>query len=400
MKTFLNPYISYFAQVDFRDQNDHFGIYQHDRLFGMYLLGKTGSGKTNVMKTLIYQDIIHHRGFCLFDINGDLLKEVLNLIPAHQEKDIILLDANNSTTEIGYNPLKRVSYQKRALIASSILETFQKLWGKQSWGLKLEYILRNVILTLLDQPKANFSDISKLLLEQDFQQQCIKNIVSKNVVRFWQLEFPKYSKNDLLPVLNKVGSFLSIPMIHKILVENKKQISLRTIIDSNTIFLVNLSKGSLGTDGSHLLGSLLLTSLSSAGFSRINIEEDKRIPFYIYLDEFQNYTTASLTNMFSELRKFKIGFILAHQYLNQLQTDIKNAVLGNIGTIICFKLGQADAKYMAQEFHPIFQTSDFTNLEHFHIYLKLLIDGKSPAPFSAKTITFNDLDYKKGYLYR
>ena len=153
-------------------------------------------------------------------------------------------------------------------------------------------------------------------------------------------------------------------------------------------------------DGAHLLGSLLLTSLSSAGFSRINIEEDKRVPFYIYLDEFQNYTTASLTNMFSELRKFNIGFILAHQYLHQLQTDIKNAVLGNIGTIICFKLGQVDAKYMAQEMYPVFQTSDFTNLEHFHIYLKLLINGKSPQAFSAKTITLDKLTYKKGYLYQ
>jgi len=197
-----------------------------------------------------------------------------------------------------------------------------------------------------------------------------------------------------------VGSFLSIPMINKILVENKDQISLRTIIDTKKIFLINLSKGSLGTDGAHLLGSLLLTSLSSAGFSRINIEEDKRVPFYIYLDEFQNYTTASLTNMFSELRKFKIGFILAHQYLHQLQTDIKNAVLGNIGTIVCFKLGQADAKYMAQEMYPVFQTSDFTNLEHFHIYLKLLVNGKSPQAFSAKTITLDKLTYKKGYLYQ
>ena len=141
MHHFLNPYISYFAKVDFREQDDLFGIYQHDRLFGMYLLGKTGSGKTNVMKTLIYQDIIHSRGFCLFDINGDLLKEVLALIPKHRTKDIVLLDATNPNIKIGYNPLKKVSYQKRALIASSILETFQKLWGQQSWGLKLEYIL-------------------------------------------------------------------------------------------------------------------------------------------------------------------------------------------------------------------------------------------------------------------
>lgn len=391
MQQHLHPYISYFAKVDFRDDKRLFGIFQHDRLFGMYLLGKTGSGKTNLMKTLIYQDILQHRGFCLFDINGDLLKEVISLIPGYRRKDIVLLDATNPNMQFGYNPLKKVSYGKRALIASSILETFKKLWGQQAWGLKLEYILRNVILTLLDQPKATFNDIPKILLDATYQKECMQHVVNKNVIRFWEKEFPKYSKADILPVLNKVGSFLSIPMLHKILVENKHQISLREIMDSKKIFLVNLSKGTLGTDGAHLLGSLLLTSLSSASFSRINIDENKRIPFFIYLDEFQNYTTASLTNMFSELRKFKIGFILAHQYLHQLQTDIKNAVLGNIGTIICFKLGQADAKYMAQEFYPAFQTSDFTDLSHFHIYIKLLIDGKTPRPFSAKTVMLKDL---------
>lgn len=389
----LHPYISYFAKVDFRDDKRLFGIFQHDRLFGMYLLGKTGSGKTNVMKTLMHQDVFQHRGFCLFDINGDVLKEVLAFIPEYRKKDIVLLDATNPDIHIGYNPLKKVSYGKRALIASSILETFQKLWGKQSWGLKLEYILRNVILTLLDQPQATFNDIPILLLDTQYRNQCMQHVVNKNVIRFWQQEFPKYSKADILPVLNKVGSFLSIPMLNRILVENTKQISLRQIMDSNKIFLVNLSKGTLGTDGAHLLGSLLLTSLSSAAFSRIDIPENKRVPFFIYLDEFQNYTTASLTNMFSELRKFKIGFILAHQYLHQLQTDIKNAVLGNIGTIICFNLGQVDAKYMAQEFYPVFQTSDFTNLAHFHVYIKLLIDGKTPAPFSARTIRINDIKH-------
>ena len=372
----LNPKISYFARVDYRNQNDLFGIYQHDRMMGMYLLGKTGSGKTNLMKTLLYQDIVHGRGFCLFDINGDLLKQILTIIPHHRKQDVVLLDATNPNINLGYNPLKRVSYEKRALIASSILETFQKMWGQQSWGLKLEYILRNVLLTLLDQPKASFDDIPRLLLDSQFQQQCLPNIVSSHVKRFWRMEFPKYSKTDMLPVLNKVGSFLSIPMVHRILVKNQEQISLRQIMDHKKIFLINLSKGSLGTDGAYLLASLLLTSLSSAGFSRINIDEQQRIPFFIYLDEFQNYTTASLSTMFSELRKFKIGFVLAHQYLHQLDVNIRNAVLGNIGTIICFKLGQADAKYMAQEFHPIFQTSDFTNLEHFHIYLKLLINGR------------------------
>ena len=397
---YLDPNISYFARVDFRDDDRLFGIRQSDRLMGMYLLGKTGSGKTNLMKTLLYQDIIHCRGCCLMDINGDFIKQILALIPTHRRKDVVLLDATTPDIELGYNPLKKVSYHKRALIASSILETFQKLWGQQSWGLKLEYILRNVLLTLLNQEKASFDDIPRLLLDTQFRNQCIANVQGSHVRRFWREEFIKYSKADILPVLNKVGSFLSIPILHKILVENTEQISLRNIMDSNKIFLVNLSKGSLGTDGAHLLGSLLLTSLASAGFSRIDISEDKRIPFIIYLDEYQNYTTGSIAGMLSELRKFKIGFVLAHQYLYQLQTDIKNAVLGNIGTQICFRLGQADAKYMAQEFYPTFETSDFTSLEHFHIYLRLLINGKVSEPFSATTITTDGISYKFAYLSR
>lgn len=388
---YLAPYISYFARVDFRNRNDLFGIYQKDRLMGMYLLGKTGSGKTNLMKVLLYQDILHGRGCCLMDINGDFLKEILELVPRHRKKDVVLLDTSNENLTIGYNPLKKVSYHKRALIASSIIETFQMLWGKQSWGLKLEYILRNVLLTLLDQNKATFNDIPRLLLDDNFRESCLENIVNENVQRFWISEFPKYTKADILPVLNKVGGFLSIPILKKILVDNSQQISLRQVIDSKKILLVNLSKGSLGTDGAHLLGSLLITALASAGFTRIDTQEKKRVPFFIYLDEFQNYTTGSIATMLSELRKFGIGFILAHQYLFQLSADIRNAVLGNIGTIICFRLGQVDAKYMSVEFTPIFDSSDFTNLGHFHIYLKLLIDGKTSQGFSAKTITTDEL---------
>lgn len=391
MQYIRNPNISYFARVDFREHNDLFGIYQHDRLMGQYILGKTGSGKTNLIKTLLYQDILQNRGCCLFDINGDLLKEVLTFIPKERLKDVVYLDTSNQQLTLGYNPLKKVSYYKRPLIASSILETFQKLWGKQAWGLKLEYILRNSVLTLLDQPSATLNDIPKLLLNPHFQKECLNHVVSKSVKRFWLVEFPKYSKADILPVLNKVGSFLSIPILKKILVDNTEQISLRHIMDTNKIFLINLSKGTLGNDGANLLGSLLLTALSSAGFSRINSAEGKRVPFFIYLDEFQNYTTESITNMFSELRKFKIGFVLAHQYLHQLTTDIRNAVLGNIGTIICFRLGHADAKYMAQEFYPIFEAIDFINLEHYHIYLRLLIDGKVSQAFSAKTVTIDEI---------
>ncbi len=395
MKRYYHPYISYFARTDFREEKDIFGIYQHDRMVGMYLLGKTGTGKTNVLKTLLLQDINNYRGCCLIDINGDLLKQVLSFYPKHRKQDVIYLDTSNPNLQWGYNPLRRVSYEYRHLIASHILETFQKLWGAQSWGIKMEYILRNALLTLLDQPKSDFSDITKILLDDAFRKSCLQHIVSKEVKAFWTMQFPKYTKTDVLPILNKVGSFLAIPIVKKILVDNKKQLSIQSIIDHKKILLVNLAKGHLGVDAAHLLGSLLLNSLSAAGFHRSSIAEEERQPFFIYLDEFHNFTTLSLVNMFSELRKFQIGFIIAHQYLGQLSQKIKEAVLGNIGTIICFRVSYADAKYMAQEFYPVFKASDIISLENYHVYLKLMIHGKPSKPFSAKTIQFDTLDIPK-----
>lgn len=239
--------------------------------------------------------------------------------------------------------------------------------------------------------QATFDDIPRLLLDASFREACVERVVNKNVRRFWTVEYPKYNKGDILPVLNKVGSFLSIPVLRKLLVENKTQLSLRSLMDHKKIFLVNLSKGSLGSDGAHLLASLLLSSLASAGFSRIDTPEEQRIPFILFLDEFQNYTSLSLVEMLSELRKFKLGFVLAHQYMGQLDTKIREAVLGNIGTVVCFRVGQIDAKYMAQEFYPVFKTDDFINLEHYHIYLKLLINGKVSSAFSAKTLSIKEL---------
>ncbi len=396
MTQFFHPYISYFAKADFRNQKDVFGIYQQDRYVGMYLLGKTGSGKTNVLEILIHQDIMHSRGLALFDVSGDLVKKVYQSLPKIRQKECVYLDTSNPNLTWGYNPLRRVAYQHRHLIASHMIETFQKIWGQQAWGIKLEFILRNVFLSLLDQPKATFSDVTRLLVDEAFRNQCQQYIVSKEVKQFWSHQYSKYSKTDILPVLNKIGSFLAIPMVKKILVDNTQQLSIQSIIDTEKIFLINLSKGTLGADSAHLLGSLLLNSLSAAGFHRSLIEEESRKPFFIYLDEFHNFTTLSLVNMFAELRKFKIGFIVAHQYLNQLPVKIKEAVLGNIGTIICFRISYADAKYMAQEFYPIFSANDFIGLENYHIYLKLMINGKPSQAFSAKTITKNWFDAPKG----
>lgn len=368
--------------------NKPFGIWQKDRLLHTYIIGKTGVGKSNLLTTLILQDIIHGRGLALFDVHGDLLQSVLKHIPEHRKEDVIYLNLSDPNLKYRYNPLKRVSPEKRSLVASGILETFQKLW-RGAWGVKLEHILRYVILTLLDQPQAFMNDIVRILNDSSYRNQCMRNVRAKEILDFWNHEFPKFTKNDLIPVLNKVGAFLVHPASKRFLVENEHDISLRACMDSSKIVLVNISKGSIGNDVAKLIGSLLLNAIAFSAFSRANQYEDERVPFHVFLDEFHNYTNPSLVTMLSELRKYKVSLTMAHQYLNQLDIDIKNAVLGNVGTIISFRLGQQDAKYLEHECRPVFECSDFVNLENYEIYLKLMIDGRPSKAFSATTVPFS-----------
>ena len=384
----FNPHISYFARSNFREHELPFGIYQKDRLFHMYLLGKTGSGKSTVLKNCIYQDIVNNRGACVLDIHHDLIPNVLNSIPKSKQSKIIHLDLTNEDLKLGYNPLRSVSYAKRSLVASSILASFKKIWGAKVWGAKMEHILRACLLSLLDQPKANLADIRRLLLDASFRRQCLPHIQNKELVDFWLQEFPLLSKHDFLPILNKVSALLAHPVLRRFLMEAEEQISLRSILDKGQVLLVNISRGHLGSDAAYLIGSLLLNALSSAGFSRSSIVEEKRRPFFVYMDEFQFYTNPTMIEMLAELRKFKIGVICANQYLSQISSEIRDALLGNIGTFISFRLSQADSKFMQQEFHPIFHHSDFTSLANYDIYLRLMICGKPSRPFSATTLPF------------
>jgi hypothetical protein len=276
------------------------------------------------------------------------------------------------------------------LVVGGLLDAFEKLW-RGAWGVKLEHILRYILLTLVSISQSDLSDIPRIIHDKEFRESCIQHIENQEILRFWKSEFPKYSKNDLVPILNKVGGFLAHPAVKRFLITNPKDISLRYCMDSSKILLIDISKGRIGVDASHLIGSILLTSFANAAFTRIDTDEQNRVPFHIFLDEFQNYTSPSISGMLSELRKFKVSLTLAHQYLHQLDVEIKNAVLGNVGTIIAFRTGQADAKYLAQEFKPVFQTSDFTSLENYDIYLKLMIWGKPSKPFSATTLPFQDI---------
>ena len=395
-----NP-ISYFAETNFREEAQRFGIYQNDRFFHTYLIGKTGSGKSTLVKNLILADILAGRGLSVFDLHNDLINDILRVVPSEYQKSFISLDLTKANLQWGYNPLRKVSYEKRSLVASGVLQSFQKIFGAKSWGSKVEHVLRMCLLSLLDQPFATLADIRPLLLNEAFRKACVKSIINSEIKDFWLSEYPRMTKNDILPVLNKVSALLAHPVLKRFLIDNRKQLSLRQTMDTGKVLLVNISRGELGSDVAFLVGSLLLNALSSAGFSRSNITEDKRRPFFLYLDEFQFYTNPMLIEMLAELRKFKIGIVCANQYLSQISADIRDALLGNVGTLICFRLSQSDAKFMQQEFYPVFHHADFTGLANYEIYLRLMINGKPSKPFSARTLPFPQMPigiYPNGYI--
>lgn len=380
-----NKDITYFGQIGYRSDHRVFGIKQEDRLMHMYMIGKTGTGKSTCLENMIVQDIQAGRGCCLLDPHGDLVEKVAKAIPNSRKNDLVYFNFPDPNLDLKYNPFKRVTLDKRSLVASGILEVFSKLWDS-AWGVKLEHILRHAILTLLDQPKATVADIVEILLDKDFRRNALLNVESEAIKKFWKREFVEYHKYDLLPVLNKIGGMLVHPVIRRSLIENTEEVSLRRAMDSKKIVLVNLSKGHVGADVANLLGALFVTSIASAAFSRVDTEEDNRVPFMVYMDEFHNFTTLSLVNMFSELRKFKVGLILAHQYLHQLDDEIKQAVLGNAGTVLSFRIGTEDAMHMSKEMFPEFTIEDFINLPNYKMYLKLMIDGKPSRPYSAYTL--------------
>lgn len=386
----LQPDIAIFAKATFRNHQIPFGIKLSDRRGHMYLLGKTGTGKSTLMEALMLDDMRKGRGFALIDPHGDLLKRVKNSIPEHRIHDVIDFDVPNPGQPYGFNPLANVPVTKRALAASGLIQVFKHLW-LDSWGPRLEYILRNCLLSLLEFPGANLSDILRILSDKYFREKVVSHLDNKQIRDFWHTEYDRYSERfkveAISPIQNKVGAFLSNALLQKILTAPQKPLNLRRAMDEGRILLVNLAKGSIGEDTSNLLGSLLISRFDLAALSRADKAEEDRPDFSLYLDEFHNFTTQSLMFMLSELRKYRLSLVLAHQYLTQLQPNIRDAILGNVGTIIIFRIGAVDAEFLAMEFAPEFKITDFTNLANYHIYLKMMIDGKISRPFSAVTLS-------------
>ncbi|MBV9330203.1 MAG: type IV secretion system DNA-binding domain-containing protein, partial [Alphaproteobacteria bacterium] len=383
--------VSYFGETNHRRDFRRFGIKQLDRLSHIYLIGRTGTGKSTLMETLARQDLEAGRGLCVIDPHGDLVERLRD----HAEttgRACLYWDAADVRQRFGFNPLRRVREDKVPLAVSGVLGALKKLWP-DAWGVRMEHVLRNSLYALIEREGSVLPDILRLYSDKAFRKMLVHSIRNDVVRAFWVNEFAKYQDRwraeTVAPIQNKLGALLTDPRLYRALVAPEVPISFRRLMDDGGALLVNLSKGRLGEDGANVLGSLIVATIGLAALSRAEALEAARPPFYLYVDEFQTFTTLAFASMMPELRKYCVGLTLAHQHLFQLEDDIRHAVLGNAGTLISFRLGAEDASLFMREFHPPFDSHDLLNLPNHAFYTKLMIDGEPSRPFSGQTLTLH-----------
>ena len=353
----------------------------------MYLIGKTGMGKSTILENMIVEDIRAGNGVAVVDPHGDLAEKIIKYIPSNRVNDVIYFNPADYEHPIAFNVVEQVDPHLRHLVASGLIGVFQKLWA-DSWGPRLEYILRNTILAVLDYPDSTLLAVTRMLSDKVFRKKVIAKIQDPVVKAFWVNEFAgyadKFASEAVSPIQNKVGQFLSTSLIRNIIGQSGSSLDMREIMDEGKILILNLSKGRIGEDSSALLGAMMITKIQLAAMSRVDVDEKTRKDFYLYIDEFQNFTTDSFANILSEARKYRLNLIMAHQYIEQLGEKVRPAVFGNVGTMILFRVGAADAEALVPEFTPTFLEEDIVNLPKYEIYLKLMIDGIASEPFSAR----------------
>ncbi|OGG42802.1 hypothetical protein A3G50_02565 [Candidatus Jorgensenbacteria bacterium RIFCSPLOWO2_12_FULL_42_11] len=381
--------ITAFAETNFRNERKKFGIRKKDRRYHMYVVGKTGVGKSTLLLNMIKQDIENNEGICVLDPHGDLIEKILRVIPEYRIKDLIYFNPQYKEQALYFNPLEVFNPSERHLVVSSLVSVFRKIWA-ESWGPRMEYILRNSLSTLVEFSNSTLIDLERILQDKDFRMKVIARLKNKHLKDFWLNEFekypPRFQQEAISPIQNKIGQFLNNPVLRTILSQPRSSFDLREIMDSGKILLVNLSKGKIGEDSTSLLGSMLITKIGLTALSRQDVEEEKRKDFYLYVDEFQSFATASFADILSEARKYHLNLILANQYLDQIDEKVRDAIFGNVGTLVSFKVGLEDAKFLAEEFYPKFSQEDLINLPCYSIYLKLMIDGKTSKPFSGDSL--------------
>jgi len=384
-----NENILFIGETDFRNTRQRFGIKTNDRRRHIYVIGKTGTGKTTLLENMVIQDIRQGKGACVVDPHGDFADKMLDFVPSHRINDVIYFNPTDVDYPIAFNVMEKVDYDHRALVASGLIGTFKKIWA-DSWGPRLEYVLRNAVLALLEYPNSTLLGIMRLLVNKPYREKVLERVTDPVVRSFWLDEFSKYQGKfeieAISPIQNKIGQFLTNPLIRNIVGQTKSSIDIRAAMDKQKIVIMNLSKGSIGEDTSNLLGAMMITKLQLAAMSRVDLPEDQRKDFYLYVDEFQNFATESFANILSEARKYGLSLILAHQYINQVPESVKEAILGNVGTMISFRVGVNSAEILEKEFKPGFNADDLVSLGFAQIYLKLSIDSFSSQPFSARTL--------------
>lgn len=378
--------ITYLARATHRNAGTLFGIRRKDRRSHMYVIGKTGTGKSHFLKLMMMQDIANGEGFALFDPHGDLARDVAAIAQEHRPEDTVYIDSPDAGQPWRFNPVADVPETHWALAAAGIVEVFKKLWA-DDWGPRLEHILRNVAFTLLEAPDTSLADVPLMLADKSYRRGIISHVTNQVVRDFWYDEFDKYSPAframAIAPLQNKVGALLTDPVSRRILTEPGDLIDLRALMDANKILIVNLDKGRIGEGPAALIGSLLVSHIGLAALSRSDTVEEKRVDFAIYMDEFQTFTTASLATMLSELRKYRAGLVISSQHLSQIDPVIRAALFGNIGTLIAFRVGASDAQYLAREFADCFSAEDLASLPRHNVTMKLLLNGEQSKSFSA-----------------
>lgn len=377
------------GKTNFRGNDREFGMKVDDRRRHVYIIGKTGMGKSTLLENMIFSDIVNGKGVAVVDPHGDLAEAVIDFIPKHRTNDVIVFDPSDTAFPVSFNMLECRLPEQRPLVASGLLGVFKKLYA-DSWGPRLEYILRNTILALIEFPNTSILGIPRMLVDAEFRKRVVKNVTDPMVKSFWIDEFEKMPDRQrteaISPIQNKVGQFLSSPVIRNIVGQVKSSLDLRFAMDRGKIIIINLSKGKIGEDNSALLGAMMITKFQLDAMSRANIAEKQRRDFYLYVDEFQNFATDSFATILSEARKYRLNLTMANQYIAQMSDEVREAVFGNVGTLITFQVGYDDASYFESQFSEEILANDIVALPKYQVYLKLMIDGMPSRTFSAGTM--------------
>jgi hypothetical protein len=385
--------VSFFGRTNYvaalEEKRFIFGMKRHDRRRHLYIIGKSGVGKSKLLELLMRQDVAYQHGFCLMDPHGDVIDAILEFIPENRMEDVCLIDPSDAEFPASFNPLANVDPSFKHQLTQGLIEVMEKQFGA-NWTPRLEHVFRFTCLALLDYPHATMRGMISILTDRNYRQKVVEYIEDDMVKRFWAIEFAdwseKFDTDAIIPLVNKLGQFLSNPLLRNIFGQKENRINLEKLMNEGKIILINLSKGRLGEENASFFGSMFITKIKQAGMARASLPEKSRNDFYLYVDEFHNLVTETFENLLSEARKYGLCLTMAHQYMSQLLESVRGAVLGNVGSIVVFRVGGEDAEVLEAEMTPIFKAKDMINLGMQEFYVKMTIDGNTYDPFSAETL--------------